>query len=197
MSLPSNEFAHLRVPLENILSATNNFAEENVIGEGGFVKTYKGHLLWSNELIDITVRRLHKERDDDDEQQFWMEVSMLSRLKHKNLVSIVGFCEENEEKIIINKNETRGRLDNYLSDASLLTWVQRLEICVGLANGLSYIHYDEQREFCIIHRNIHSGSILLNDDWEPKFSQFERCMKIEASQRHHTFYTDKLLCTNG
>ncbi|GKA39857.1 kinase-like domain, phloem protein 2-like protein [Tanacetum coccineum] len=196
MSSPKDDLAHLKIPLEDILCATNNFGEKNITGTSGFAKGYKGQLLWSGELIDITARRLNKERKNG-EQQFWMEISMLSSLKHKNLVSLVGFCDENDEKIIINKNETRGRLDNYLGDARLLTWVRRLEICVGLANGLSYIHHDKKREFCVIHRNIDSATIKLNDDWEPKFSQFERCMKIDASQRHHSFYTDTLLYTDG
>ncbi|GKE45099.1 kinase-like domain, phloem protein 2-like protein, partial [Tanacetum coccineum] len=141
MSSPKDDLVHLKIPLEDILCATNNFDEENIICTSVFANEYKGQLLWSGELIDITARRLNKERKNG-EQQFWMEISMLSSLKHKNLVSLVGFCDENDEKIIINKNETRGRLDNYLSDARLLTWVRRLEICVGLANGLSYIHYD-------------------------------------------------------
>ncbi|GJY93982.1 hypothetical protein Tco_0509764, partial [Tanacetum coccineum] len=64
MSLPSNEFAHLQVPLQNIISATNNFAEENAIRTDDFAKEYKGQLLWSGELIDITARRFNKEEND-------------------------------------------------------------------------------------------------------------------------------------
>nr|GEZ06487.1 protein kinase-like domain-containing protein [Tanacetum cinerariifolium] len=200
-----DDFAHIKIPLEDILSATNNFSEENVISTSEFWKEYKGQLLWPGEFINITARRLKKEMDDDDdddddddEQQFWIEISMLSSLKHQNLVSIVGFCDENDEKIIIYKNETRGRLDDYLSDASLLTWVRRLEICVGLANGLSYIHHDdEERGFCVIHRNIDSSTVLLNGDWEPKLGNFEHSLKIKASQRRHSFHTDTLSYTDG
>ncbi|GJT06843.1 retrovirus-related pol polyprotein from transposon TNT 1-94 [Tanacetum coccineum] len=66
-----------------------------------------GYLFWSGELIDVAARRLNKERDDEIEQQFWMEISLLSSLKHKNLASIVGFCDENNEKIIIKKRQSR------------------------------------------------------------------------------------------
>nr|GEY81324.1 protein kinase-like domain, phloem protein 2-like protein [Tanacetum cinerariifolium] len=197
MSSLKDGLAHLKIPLENVLCATNNFDDENVIRTRRFCKEYNGQLLWSGDLIDIYAQRFSKEGFDEDEQQFWMQISMLSSLKHKNLVSIVGFCDENDEKIIINKSETRGKLGNYLSDTSLLTWVRRLEICVGLANGLSYIHYDEPRDFSLIHRNIDSSTVLLNDDWKPKLYDFERSMKIKASQRHHSFYTDTLLYTNG
>ncbi|GKB43997.1 kinase-like domain, phloem protein 2-like protein, partial [Tanacetum coccineum] len=193
----SKEFAHLKVPFEDIISATSNFAQENVIRNSGFAKEYKGQLLWSGELIHITARRFSKERNDR-EQLFWMEISMLSTLKHKNLVSIVGFCDENDEKIIINRNETaRGMLSNYLSDSMLLTWVRRLEICVRLAHALSYIHYDEPRDFSVIHRVIDSSRVLLNDEWEPKLCDFECSMKIKAPQRHHSFHTHTLKGTKG
>ncbi|GJV37615.1 kinase-like domain, phloem protein 2-like protein, partial [Tanacetum coccineum] len=196
-SLPSNEFAHLKVPLENIISTTNNFAQENVVTEYGFKTEYKGQLLWSGELIHITARRFNKE-GTDREQLFWTEISMLSNLKHKNLVSLVGFCDENDEKIIIIRNETaRGMLTKYLSDSMMLTWVRRLEICVGVAHALSYIHYDEPRDFSVIHRRIDSSRVLLNDKWEPKLSDFEYSMKIKASQRHHSFHTNRVMYTKG
>ncbi|GKC34166.1 kinase-like domain, phloem protein 2-like protein, partial [Tanacetum coccineum] len=192
----SKEFAHLKVPFKNILSATNNFSEENSISISRFTKEYKGQLLWSGELIDITARRFNKDLKDR-EQLFWMEISMLSTLKNKNLVSLVGFCDEIDLKIIIIKNETRGKLDNYLSDPMLLTWVRRLEICVSLAHALSYIHYDESRDFSVIHRSICSDAVLLNDDWEPKLSYFDFSMKIKASQRHHSFHTNTFQGVNG
>ncbi|GJW55301.1 kinase-like domain, phloem protein 2-like protein [Tanacetum coccineum] len=184
----SKEFAHLKVPLQNILSATNNFSNENHIRTTGFAKEYKGQLLWSGDLVDISARRLNKERDDH-EQLFWTEISMLSTLKHKNVVSIVGFCDENDEKIIIIRRETRYSLNDYLSDSMLLTWVRRLEISVGIAHALSYIHYDEPHDFSVIHRFITSGRVLLNDEWKPKLCDFERSMNIKASQRHHSFYS--------
>nr|GEZ13335.1 protein kinase-like domain, phloem protein 2-like protein [Tanacetum cinerariifolium] len=147
--------------------------------------------------LDITYAVGRLSRDDEIEQQFWMEISVLSSLKHKNLVSLVGFCDENDEKIIIIKFETNGCLGNSLSDSRLLTWVRRLEICVDLANALNYIHYDEPRDFSIIHRNIHSWSVLLNDNWQPKLSEFKLSMKIKASQRHLSFDTDNVWYTKG
>ncbi|GJU10049.1 kinase-like domain-containing protein [Tanacetum coccineum] len=79
----------------------------------------------------------------------------------------------------------------------LLTWVRRLEICVGLAHALSYIHYDESRDFSVIHRRISSGTVLLNDGWEPKLCEFEDSMKIKASQRHHSFHTNRVIGVIG
>nr|GEW53697.1 protein kinase-like domain, phloem protein 2-like protein [Tanacetum cinerariifolium] len=199
MMFSPDDFPHLKISLENIRSATNNFDEVNIIRQSRYSKEYKGQLLWSGELIDIRARKVNKEYTHIDFfiQLFWTEVSMLSSLRHPNLVSFVGFCDENGEKIVITKHETRGSLVNYLRDPMLLTWLRRLEICVGIANALSYIHYDESREFTVIHRLIHSGIVLLNDDWEPKLSGFEGSMKITASQRHHSFLNQRLVYANG
>ncbi|GJZ18410.1 kinase-like domain, phloem protein 2-like protein [Tanacetum coccineum] len=169
----------------------HNFDDKNVIETAGFGNVYKEKLSWSGELINVNARRINKGRKQA-EQEFWMEISMLVSLKHKNLVSLVGFCDENDEKVIINMNETRGWLDTYLSDPMSLTWVRRLEICVGLAHALSYLHHDELRDFSVIHRDIRSFTVQLNDDWEPKLCNFECSMKIEASQRHHSFHTNTL-----
>ncbi|GJZ70734.1 kinase-like domain, phloem protein 2-like protein [Tanacetum coccineum] len=197
-SINHDDFAHLEIPLESILSATNNFDEENVNENADFGNAYTGQLLWLGELIEIDARRFNKDEwDDEKEQQFWMEISLLSTLKHKNLVSLVGFCDENDEKVVITKLETRGSLDNYLSDTMMLTWLRRLEICVGVSHALSYIHYDEHRDFSVIHRNIDTDTILLNDNFEPKLSEFRLSMKIEASQRHHSFRVDKVRDIEG
>ncbi|GKB97944.1 kinase-like domain, phloem protein 2-like protein [Tanacetum coccineum] len=195
-SINHDDFDHIKIPLKNILSATNNFDDENFRGGGGFGNHYAGQLLWCDELIDIHAQRWNKEWDEK-EQQFWTEISMLSTLKHKNLVSLVGFCDENDEKLIIYKLEIHLSLNNYLSDLMLLTWVRRLEICVGVAHALSYIHYDESRDFSVIHGNIDSETILLNDSWEPKLSEFRLSMKIEASRRHRSFRVDNVWDMEG
>ncbi|GKD02717.1 kinase-like domain, phloem protein 2-like protein, partial [Tanacetum coccineum] len=193
MSSRMDKLGHLKIPLQSILSATNNFDDKHIGCRGGYFKSYKGQLSWSGELLSIDAKRFNKDRDE----MFWTEVSMLSSLKHQNLVSLHGFCVESGEKIIITRLEIMGSLSNYLSDATLLTWVQRLKISVGLAHALSYIHYDEPRDFCVVHRNISSFTVLLNDNLEPKLSYFERSMKIEASQRHHSFHTSKVWSRNG
>ncbi|GJU69451.1 kinase-like domain, phloem protein 2-like protein [Tanacetum coccineum] len=193
MSWRIHDLAHLKIPLQRILSATNNFDDKNVIGRSGYEKRHTGQLSWSGELIEITARRYNKDRDE----MFWTEVSMLSSLKHQNLVSLVGFCYENGEKIIITTDDIKGSLSNYLSDATLLTWVQRLKISVGLAHALSYIHYDESRDFSVIHRDISSITVLLDDNYEPKLSCFEKSMEIEACLRHRSFHTSKVWSRNG
>ncbi|GJZ60909.1 kinase-like domain, phloem protein 2-like protein [Tanacetum coccineum] len=122
-----------------------------------------------------------------ESKKIWTEISMLSSLKHKNLVSLVGFYEDVVNKMIIYKEATRS-LKAYLSDETL-TWMQRLKICVGVANALSYIHYDPGRDFSVIHCNIRSSNILLDDKWEPKLSGFKFSVKNTVARREHLLLT--------
>ncbi|KAJ0874376.1 putative protein kinase RLK-Pelle-DLSV family [Helianthus annuus] len=176
------EFAHLQISLEEIQEATNDFADENLIGQGAFGKVYTGNLLVSGQRTNIAARRLHYEYGQGD-LEFWTEITMLSDLKHNNLVSFIGFCDEKDEKIIINKHESHESLDKYLK-GSVLTWLQRLQICVGIARALNYIHYDAERNYSVIHRNVKSSKILLDDNWEPKLSGFELAMRNTSERRH-------------
>ncbi|KAL7618480.1 hypothetical protein Lser_V15G01733 [Lactuca serriola] len=182
-SSSNNQLERFRIPLKQIADATNDFSSVNLIRRGGFGEEYKGQLLLSGQLINLVARRLDRQCGHGN-KEFWMEVLMLSTLKHENLVSIIGFCDENEEKIVINKHDANGSLDQYLRDPATLTWTRRLEICVGMARALSYIHYDKRRNFSVVHRNIKSSKILLDDNWKPKLSGFELSMKTTATRRH-------------
>ncbi|KAL4575063.1 hypothetical protein LXL04_021904 [Taraxacum kok-saghyz] len=176
------QFEHLPIPIADIACATDNFSDANLIREGRFGKHYKGKLNHLGKLIDIVARRLDP-KNEYGYLEFWMEVTMLSTLKHDNLVSMIGFCDDNDVNIVVNKHEAKGSLDQYLSDPITLTWTRRLEVCVGMANTLRYIHYDPKRNFSVVHRDIKSSKILLDDKWKPKLSGFELAMKIAASQR--------------
>lgn len=176
------DFDYLRIPLAEIKSVTNNFADEQIIGRGGFGNVYKGQLFHCGQLIDIAIKRLDY-RMEQLTTEFWTEIWMLSNLKHENLVSIVGFCDEDGEKIIINEYAVHGSLDKYLSDQTL-TWMQRLKIFVGAARALSYIHYDARRSYGVIHRDIKSSNVLLQENWEAKVCDFGHSIKILAARRH-------------
>ncbi|KAJ0736273.1 putative protein kinase RLK-Pelle-CrRLK1L-1 family [Helianthus annuus] len=170
------KFAHLQIPLEDVVKATDNFHHDNIIGRGGLGHVYKGQLQWSGELITISALRLDR-KHGGGVVEFWTEVSMLSDLKHPNIVSIVGFCDEQHEKIIVTTYEAKnGSLKEHLSNPNL-TWTQRLKICVGVARALSYLHYDEGRGYGVIHLNINSSTILLDKNWEPKLSGFKVSIK--------------------
>ncbi|KAM0008466.1 putative protein kinase RLK-Pelle-LRR-I-1 family [Helianthus debilis subsp. tardiflorus] len=186
----NQQFDHLKIPLKDIQTATSNFANKNIVGRDGFGNEYKGQLLLSSgNLIDIVARRLDTTISGHGPEEFQTEIKMLHSLKHQNLVSIVGFCDENGEKIIVNKFEARLSLARYLSDPVTLTWTQRLQICLGIARALSYIHYDEGRDFSVIHRDVKSSKILLSDKWEAKLSGFE-LSTIQPTARRDDLLSD-------
>ncbi|XP_071687678.1 receptor-like protein kinase HERK 1 [Rutidosis leptorrhynchoides] len=189
MASTITEFSHLHIPLEDVLEATNYFDGKNVIGRGGLGKVYKGKLLRSGKWVNIAARRLdsnHKQRIE-----FMTEISVLSTLKHENIVSNIGFCDEKGEKVIINKHEANRSLVMYLSNPTL-SWVQRLKICVGVARALSYIHYVEGRSYSVIHRNINSSTILLDKKFEPKLSGFEYSINHSVQRMDHVLFSEAI-----
>nr|XP_043612054.1 uncharacterized protein LOC122583743 [Erigeron canadensis] len=188
-------FAHLQIPLEEVVKATNNFDDEYIIGEGGFGKVYRGQLLVSGaEIVNIAARRLDPKHHRQGSVEFWTEITVLSSLKHDNIVSMIGFCDENGEKIIINKDEaTKGSLSMYLSDPTTLTWIQRLKICVGVARALRCIHNGEGgRSDSVIHRNINSSTVLLDAKFEAKLSGFELSIKQPVNRKDQVVISEAI-----
>nr|XP_043628168.1 uncharacterized protein LOC122599677 isoform X2 [Erigeron canadensis] len=168
---------HLQISLEDVVRATNNFDENYLIGGGDFGKVYRGQLSLSGETVNIAARRLDRKHRQGS-VEFWTEISMLASLKHENIISLIGFCDENGENIIITKDEaTKGSLSMYLNNPTRLTWIQRLKICIGVARALDYIHNGGGRGYSIVHRNINSFTILLDDNLEAKLSGFEYSIK--------------------
>ncbi|GKB91794.1 kinase-like domain-containing protein [Tanacetum coccineum] len=190
---PRRQIAHLQIQLKDILDATNNFDDEKLIGEGGFVRVYKGILLQSGK--SIAARRFHRHYAQGG-VEFWKEIKMLHNLKHENVVEIIGFCDENDEKIIINEYEANGSLDKYLSDPTL-TWMQRLQICVDVARALKYIHYHDLSDLSVVHRNIKSSKILLNKNWKPKLYGFEISLNHAKARRHRALFAKDDIGTIG
>src|ERR1044071_2169681 len=108
--------------LEDIKRATQNFHNDNCIGGGGFGKVYKGDLHNGDGFKTVVAKRLDT-RFGQGEQQFLSELQILLDYKHENVIGLVGYCDENDEKVIIYEYAPRGSLDRYLNDTSL-TWVK-------------------------------------------------------------------------
>ncbi|GJY10047.1 kinase-like domain, phloem protein 2-like protein, partial [Tanacetum coccineum] len=182
-----NYLSHSQFSIKDIESATNNFASEYIIRDDTVKWVYQGRMLHSGQFINIVARGIYRKYRKEESKKFRMEKSMLSSLSHTNLVSVIG-CSDSNSMFIIYKKEANGSLDKYLSDETL-TWMQRLKICLGVANALSYIHYDVGRDFSVIHCNIRSSKILLDDKWEPKLSGFEFSLKNTVPRRHRLLLT--------
>ncbi|PWA78876.1 Protein kinase, ATP binding site-containing protein [Artemisia annua] len=168
MKLVTKQFEHLKIKLEAIKLATNNFADANCIGKGGFGEVYKGELVHSKGHTVVALKRLNRAFGQGD-PEFWKEIIMLSLYKYDNIVSLLGFCDESGEKILVYEYASRRSLDLYL-DSEDLTWTQRLNICIGAARGLAYLHSSFGTHQRVVHRDIKSSNILLDENWNARIS---------------------------
>nr|KAJ0190194.1 hypothetical protein LSAT_V11C800429520 [Lactuca sativa] len=184
----------LKIPLKDIKLATNNFGDDNFIAQGGFGKVYIGQITLSGQSSTIAVKRLDRRLGQGD-REFMMEIQMLSRYKHKNLISLLGFCDEGGESILVYEHAKHGSLDKYLSDSNL-SWIQRLQISLGAARGFNYLHNDVGLQHRVLHRDIKSSNILLNENWEAKISDFG-LSKIGPSNVEFTFLVTNACGTFG
>nr|XP_043625101.1 probable serine/threonine-protein kinase PBL19 isoform X2 [Erigeron canadensis] len=163
-------FENLKIQLEAIKSATNNFANDMCIGDGGFGKVYKGEIIHSNGQSMVALKRLNRAFGQGD-PEFWKEIMMLSFYKHENIVSLLGYCDDCDEKILVYEFVSKKSLDLYL-DKDDLNWVQRLKICIGAERGLAYLHSPSDTQLRVLHRDIKSSNILLDENWNAKISDF-------------------------
>ncbi|KAL5772645.1 hypothetical protein ACOSQ2_012569 [Xanthoceras sorbifolium] len=155
--------------LSTIAAATNNFSPENKLGEGGFGSVYKGVL---QNGLEIAVKRLSK-YSGQGIGEFKNEVSLIAKLQHRNLVSIVGCCIEAEEKMLVYEYVPNKSLDFFIFDEmkrTLLDWSKRFEIICGVARGILYLHQDSRLR--IIHRDLKASNVLLDSTLNPKISDF-------------------------
>ncbi|KAM0068517.1 putative protein kinase RLK-Pelle-CrRLK1L-1 family [Helianthus debilis subsp. tardiflorus] len=176
------EFDHLKIKLQDVKLATDDFSRTKLIGRGGFGQVYKGELSLPSGRKIVAFKRLDR-RLGQGNPEFYKEIMMLSKYKHENLVSLMHFCTEGDEMILVYEYVSRGSLDSYIGDANL-TWSQRLKICVGVARALNFLHDPTETHQRLIHRDIKSSNILLDDNWTPKVSDFGLSKAGPANQLH-------------
>ena len=159
----------LKIPLLDLQFATDNFDAKRIIGKGGFGIVYKGVL---RNGISVAVKR-SEPGSGQGLPEFQTEIMVLSKIRHRHLVSLIGYCDERYEMILVYEYMEKGTLRESLYGANLpsfLTWKQRLEICIGAARGLHYLHKGAAGG--IIHRDVKSTNILLDEHLVAKVADF-------------------------
>ncbi|CAN6211866.1 unnamed protein product [Urochloa humidicola] len=159
----------LLLDISTLRAVTDNFAESNRLGEGGFGAVYKGVLPDGQE---IAVKRL-SQSSGQGIQELKNELVLVAKLQHKNLVRLVGVCLQEHEKLLVYEYMPNRSIDTILFDpekSKELDWGKRAKIINGIARGLQYLHEDSQLK--IIHRDLKASNVLLDSDYTPKISDF-------------------------
>lgn len=167
------------IPLTIIQQSTDDFSESYKLGEGGFGPVYKGTLPDGRE---VAVKRL-SETSSQGSEEFKNEVIFIAKLQHRNLAKLLGYCIEGDEKILVYEYMPNSSLDFHLFNEEKhkhLDWKLRLSIINGIARGLLYLHEDSRLR--VIHRDLKASNVLLDDEMNPKISDFGLARTFDKDQ---------------
>ncbi|GMP25776.1 hypothetical protein CsSME_00002475 [Camellia sinensis var. sinensis] len=157
-----------RFNFRELSRATNDFAEAGKLGEGGFGGVYKGFL--SDIKAQVAVKRVSR-GSKQGKKEYLSEVKIISRLRHRNLVQLFGWCHEQGEFLLVYEFLPNGSLDFHLfGGKTKLKWAVRYKIAIGLASALLYLH--EEWEQCVVHRDIKSSNVMLDSNYNAKLGDF-------------------------
>ncbi|RWR90748.1 Protein kinase domain-containing protein [Cinnamomum micranthum f. kanehirae] len=166
---------------DELKSSTNNFSESNEIGSGGYGKVYKG-ILPGQQIVAI---KRAQQGSMQGGLEFKTEIELLSRVHHKNLVNLIGFCFEKEEQMLVYEYVPNGTLKDSLSGRGgvHLDWKRRLGVALSSARGLAYLH--ELTDPAIIHRDVKSSNILLDENLSAKVADFGLSKLVAGSSKRY------------
>lgn len=166
-----NNIAAQTFTFRELASATKNFRQECLVGEGGFGRVYKGKLEHTGQVV--AVKQLDRNGLQGN-KEFLVEVLMLSLLHHQNLVNLIGYCADGEQRLLVYEYMHMGSLEDHLLDIARdqtpLDWFTRMKIALGAAKGLEYLH--DKANPPVIYRDLKSSNILLDKVFNAKLSDF-------------------------
>ncbi|KAL8117897.1 L-type lectin-domain containing receptor kinase IX.1-like [Apium graveolens] len=153
---------------QSLVVATNNFSDDCKLGEGGFGCVYKGYLTELN--IPIAVKKISR-GSRQGKKEYLTEVKIISRLRHRNIVQLIGWCHDRGQFLLAYEFMPNRSLDVHLfRNKSSLIWMVRYNITLGFASALLYLH--EECEQCVVHRDIKSSNIMLDSNFNLKLGDF-------------------------
>ncbi|KAL8110977.1 hypothetical protein AgCh_026657 [Apium graveolens] len=199
--LLSTQVLCYRFSLGQMQRATSNFHDKLVIGKGGFGNVYKGTFKVGPTVV--AIKRLHS-RSSQGPLEFRTEIEMLSKFRHSHLVSLIGYCNDGYEMILVYEFMPGGTLADHLykrvreghKSMPTLSWVQRLKACIGAARGLDYLHTGTGTQRRIIHRDVKTTNILLDENLAAKISDFG-LSKISPANQATTYVSTRIKGTFG
>lgn len=180
-----NEFENGRGPrkfsYKEMVNATNNFGEKEKLGVGGFGAVYKGFLKDLN--CFVAVKKISKQSKQGS-KEYTTEVRIISQLRHKNTVKLIGWCHE-KELILVYEFMPNGSLDSHLfKGKTLLTWVVRYKIVQDLVSALLYLH--QEGDQCVLHRDIKSSNVMLDSEFNAKLGDFGLARLVDHAKGSQT-----------
>lgn len=180
---------------QELSAATNNFSYNLMIGEGGFGRVYRGRI--AGKTDEVAVKKLDKHGYQGN-REFLVEVLLLSLLHHSNLIDLHGYCSEGDQRILVYKYMPNGSLEDHLfnwrvGERKPLEWDIRIKIATGAARALEYLH--DKADLPVIYRDLKASNILLDEEWNPKISDFGLAKLAPIGNQTHL--TTKVMGTYG
>ncbi|KAL6570749.1 hypothetical protein OROGR_000299 [Orobanche gracilis] len=170
--------------LRDLEIATNRFSADHIIGEGGYGVVYQGRLVNGTE---VAVKKLLNNLGQA-EKEFGVEVEAIGHVRHKNLVRLLGYCIEGVHRMLVYEYVNNGNLEQWLHGAmrqhGTLTWEARMKVLLGTAKALAYLH--EAIEPKVVHRDIKSSNILIDEEFNGKVSDFGLAKLLGSGESHIT-----------
>ncbi|KAK1317855.1 L-type lectin-domain containing receptor kinase IX.1 [Acorus calamus] len=163
-----------KFPYIKLVTATNNFMEDQKLGEGGFGVVYKGFLI--DLSMEVAIKRC-SDLPSHFKTQYETEVKITSRLRHRNVIRLIGYSHHKDRPLLVYEFAPHGTLSSHLFDSKKppLSWAQRQEIALGLAHALRYLHEECVARY-VVHRDVKSANVLLDENYEVKLSDFGLAM---------------------
>ncbi|KAK4763114.1 hypothetical protein SAY86_008882 [Trapa natans] len=191
---PGIQIAAQTFTFRDLAAATGNFRPECFIGEGGFGSVYKGRLESTGQVV--AVKQLDRNGLQGN-REFLVEVLMLSLLHHANLVNLIGYCADGDQRLLVYEFMPLGSLEDHLldlpPDKEPLDWNTRMKIAAGAAKGLEYLH--DKANPPVIYRDFKSSNILLDEGFQPKLSDFGLAKLAPVGDKSHV--STRVMGTHG